>query len=142
MIITAVIRISSVRQGPRDVNITWWIFWLFIEACVSVIMVSMTAFRSLFMAHQAQLKQNRLRILSWKKPRARNLARTAESLEAGGDNETRGFPQMATPLRMSAILEFPRIQGGTETPESEESQDRTLRFLQDRGETSTTSEMF
>ena len=109
MIITAVIRISSVRLGPKDVNITWWMFWLFIEACVSVIMVSMTAFRSLFMAHQAQLKENRLRVLSWKKLRVRNSPHAPASLEVGEDDETRVLPEITTPVGISAVVELPRI---------------------------------
>lgn len=52
MTIIAIIRISGYRfhgvgiRGPLDS--TWAFFWLYLEACVAVIMSSITSFRSLF----------------------------------------------------------------------------------------------
>lgn len=52
MTIIAIIRISGYRfhgVGIRgSVDSTWAFFWLYLEACVAVIMSSITAFRSLF----------------------------------------------------------------------------------------------
>lgn len=53
MTVIAIIRISGYRfhgigiSGPIDT--TWAFFWLYLEACVAVIMSSITAFRSLFL---------------------------------------------------------------------------------------------
>lgn len=52
MTIIAIIRISGYRfhgVGIRgSIDSTWAFFWLYLEACVAVIMSSITAFRSLF----------------------------------------------------------------------------------------------
>lgn len=52
MMIIAIIRISGYRfhgVGIRgSLDSTWAFFWLYLEACVAVIMCSITAFRSLF----------------------------------------------------------------------------------------------
>lgn len=54
MIITATVRISSIRSSTNTIDITWFNFWQFVEGCVAVTMVSSTAFRSLFIAHVKQ----------------------------------------------------------------------------------------
>lgn len=47
MIIIAIVRISSISHKKTAVAIVWELFWLDIEAAIAVIMISVTAFRSL-----------------------------------------------------------------------------------------------
>lgn len=46
MIITAIVRVSAIRLN-KPFDLVWDIFWLEVEAAIAVIMVSITAFRSL-----------------------------------------------------------------------------------------------
>lgn len=52
MIMIAIIRMSGYRYHgiglDGSIDSTWAFFWLYLEACVAVIMASITAFRSLF----------------------------------------------------------------------------------------------
>ena len=51
--ITAVIRIAGGNISHGQVDSPWAIFWLQAEAAVAIIVVSISAFRALFVAHQA-----------------------------------------------------------------------------------------
>ncbi len=51
--ITAVVRVAGGNISHGQVDSAWAIFWLQVEAAVAVIVVSMTAFRELFIAHKA-----------------------------------------------------------------------------------------
>lgn len=53
MIISAIVQISGIHAPSHAIDVTWEIFWQLVEACIAVIMVSLTAFRSLFVAHGA-----------------------------------------------------------------------------------------
>lgn len=60
MIISAIVQISGIRAPSHAIDVTWELFWQIVEACIAVIMVSLTAFRSLFIAHgAAALRYNR-----------------------------------------------------------------------------------
>ena len=48
MIICSIVRISAADIVDDQVDTTWVLLWLEIEACVAVIAVSVTAFRTLF----------------------------------------------------------------------------------------------
>ncbi|MCJ1428168.1 hypothetical protein MMC29_006076 [Sticta canariensis] len=56
MIITAIVQISGIHAPTNTIDVTWEIFWQLMEACIAVIMVSLTAFRSLFVAHGSGAK--------------------------------------------------------------------------------------
>ena len=56
--ITAVVRIAGGNINHGQVDTAWAIFWLQTEAAVAVIVVSMTAFRALFVAHKASKHQS------------------------------------------------------------------------------------
>lgn len=47
MIITAIVRISGLRLSNKSIDVQWEVFFQQVEASVSVITVSLTAFRSL-----------------------------------------------------------------------------------------------
>lgn len=73
MIVIAIIRLSLVHieivhmdTGPvRTVDFVWVLFWLQIEACTAVIMVSFSTFRSVFVAHQSRLREDQDRHRRW-----------------------------------------------------------------------------
>ena len=56
--ITAVVRVAGGNINNGQVDTAWAIFWLQTEAAVAVIVVSMTAFRVLFVAHKASKHQS------------------------------------------------------------------------------------
>ena len=48
MVVIAIVRISGIKLAGGSVDIVWLVFWQQQESSVAVIMVSMSAFRSLF----------------------------------------------------------------------------------------------
>lgn len=58
MISTAVIRVFGVRSGHDKDNHNWQIFWQVAEACIAVTMVSLSAFRSFFVAHVTRMRES------------------------------------------------------------------------------------
>lgn len=75
MIIITIIRMSKIRIGPTQTDIIWEVFWHHVEACTAVIMVSVSAFRYVFVAHEArQSPPNRKRVWYMSK---KNLLRSA-----------------------------------------------------------------
>lgn len=73
MIVIAIIRLAAVHidvmhinRGPvRTVDFVWVLFWLQVEVCTAVIMVSFSAFRSVFVAHQSRLREDQDRHRRW-----------------------------------------------------------------------------
>ena len=55
--ITAVIKVAGGNISHGQVDTAWAIFWVQAEAAVAIIVVSVTAFRALFVAHQASKQQ-------------------------------------------------------------------------------------
>lgn len=65
MIIIAIIRIAAIRIGPSATDLVWEFFWSQMEACTAVIMVSFSAFRSVFVAHDNRVREERHRNRLW-----------------------------------------------------------------------------
>lgn len=59
MIIAALIRFSGIGVAGTSIDITWGVFWQFIEGCIAISMVSLTAFRSLFINDGFKLPQKK-----------------------------------------------------------------------------------
>ena len=57
MILIAIIRVSTGKNSNGQVDSAWVIFWLQAEASVAIVVVSMSAFRALFIAHKASRYQ-------------------------------------------------------------------------------------
>lgn len=62
MIVVTIIRVSGLHHRKADaVDLVWGIYWQWVEACIAITMVSLTAFRSFFIQHssrnQSPLKQ-------------------------------------------------------------------------------------
>lgn len=56
--ITAIIKVAGGNINNGQVDSAWAIFWLQAEAAVAVIVVSISAFRALFVAHRASKHQS------------------------------------------------------------------------------------
>jgi len=56
MIITCIVQISSIRTSTDAIDISWEIFWQLAEACIAVLMVSLTALRSFFVGHVSRVR--------------------------------------------------------------------------------------
>lgn len=55
MIIVTIIRVSGLRDRKADaIDIVWEFHWQWIEACIGITMVSLTAFRSFFLQHSSR----------------------------------------------------------------------------------------
>ena len=73
MIVIAFVRVTTyhieVEQkntGPvQVVDLTWVLFWLYVEACIAVIVVTLSAFRSIFVAHKSRLREDQDRNRRW-----------------------------------------------------------------------------
>ena len=65
MIIIAILRISRIGNEFDQANIVWMIFWQQVEACTAVIMVSLSAFRSFFVARKSRLRDDQRRHRKW-----------------------------------------------------------------------------
>lgn len=63
MVFTAIIRISAIRIGDQETDVVWECFWQMVENCLAVAMVSLSAFRSVFVGHNVQAQQ--VRNKSW-----------------------------------------------------------------------------
>ena len=55
MIVTCIIQISGLESSAGSIDVTWGNFWQLAEACIAVLMVSLTALRSLFVMHASRL---------------------------------------------------------------------------------------
>ena len=57
-IILAIIAVSANRTSVDSFNLVWTIFWKYVEACAAVLMVSFTAFRSIFLSNNQKVDKN------------------------------------------------------------------------------------
>ena len=55
MIVICIIRLSLTHRSNGQADIPWSFFWFQIEACVGVLIVSISAFRTLYVSHKASL---------------------------------------------------------------------------------------
>ena len=61
MIIVAIIKASGIRTSVDSFNLVWEVFWQHIEACAAVLIVSFTAFRSIFVSNKPKDDKNNVR---------------------------------------------------------------------------------
>ena len=57
-IITSIIRLAGGDAKNGELDQSWVVFWYDIEAAIAIIIVSVSAFRALFVAHQAMKYQS------------------------------------------------------------------------------------
>jgi hypothetical protein len=58
MAVVAITRASKIH-GPHGIDISWEIFWMYMESAVAVIMGSLTAFRTLFLSSSSNQRRGR-----------------------------------------------------------------------------------
>lgn len=58
MIVIAIIRISKI-SSPGGISMVWQTFWQTLEACVALLMASITSFRSIFVSQGNRERQRR-----------------------------------------------------------------------------------
>ena len=63
MIVVAAIRMSGIHYHGTFDN-TWIFLWQQVETCVAIMMISLTAFRSLFVANASKARENK-KISPW-----------------------------------------------------------------------------
>ena len=90
MIILAIIRIAKI-QANRDVaRMIWIILWQQIEASTAVIVISLSAFRSFFVARESRLRHDRIRHRQWYMDRKNRIASALrrKRLRSGSGSES------------------------------------------------------
>lgn len=100
MIITAIIRISAISTLAHAFGVTiealdptWRGFWQQVEACIAVLMVSFTAFRSIFIAESSRNRNKGAKAWYASRQRILNLQRKIASEEQGNN----GLPSIPSP---------------------------------------------
>ena len=81
MIVVACIRFSGLRVKGSSIDV-WQYFWLEVEACVAVCMISLTAFRSVFASNLDNANAVKARPL-YSSTIERNRERKQRALELG-----------------------------------------------------------
>lgn len=115
MIVIAIIRISKIRVRIHHVDIVWMIFWQQMEASMAVIMVSLSAFRSFFVARESRIRQNRHR--HWYMSRKNQMAAAwRRKMFRSKSEETNQLPEIprATMTGMSTFIREEGIENGHE----------------------------
>lgn len=107
MIIVAILRISILFIGTHGSNLIWMVFWQLVEASTAVIMVSFSAFRSLFIARETRLRENKNRHRHWYMSRKNRMAAARRRIKLRSESEkTHGLPEIprATMTGMSTFI--------------------------------------
>lgn len=111
MIIVAILRISIVFgsiHGEHGANPVWMVFCQLVEASTAVIMVSISAFRSFFIARESRHRENRNRHRQWYLSRKNQMAAAwrRRKLRSESEETTHGLPDIprATMTGMSTFI--------------------------------------
>lgn len=107
MIIIAIIRIFALRHDVYEFDWYSLIFWQQVEASIAVIMVSFSAFRSFFVAHESRLRDDQRRHRQWylsKKNRMASALRRKRLRQDTADEWQLGAIPRATLTGMSTFI--------------------------------------
>ena len=107
MIVVSIVRMSGLRRAKGEVDVIWQAFWQQQEASIAVIVVSVSAFRSLFVARLTNnpppkgIKQS---INDWRKKIARR--RLGSTTDDQGNQDSNNLPAVPSPTitGMSSII--------------------------------------
>ncbi len=121
MVVAASIRLAGFRLAGDSIDLKWGYFWLHVEACIAVLAVSFTAFRSIFVQSRSATPEQgpknspaRARLWNSRKPLSTNEV-------IMGDLPL--IPQTATLMGMRTV-----IRGGPRTHFSEDDEKGPDRF--------------
>lgn len=124
MAIVSIVRISCIKFNGGAVDIVWLVFWQQQECSIAVIMVSVSAFRSLFVANTATIvspKQDKLSSY-WRKRLLQKRNRFEQDSGSNGD-ELSQIPS-ATLTGMRTMIGGARMSRWW--PHEDEPEDRLL----------------
>ncbi|KAL9593119.1 MAG: hypothetical protein Q9219_007672 [cf. Caloplaca sp. 3 TL-2023] len=107
MIIIAIVKASGIRTPVRSFDLIWETFWHHIEACTAILMVSVTAFRSVFVSSRQNAQKKEKPAMVFLQRKIPTLLRTNKS---SGD-DTRHLASV-TPIDNKS----PRVTIGTAFP--------------------------
>ena len=93
-IITAIVKVSGGNTNNGQIDSSWVIFWLQIEAAVAVMVVSITAYRALFIVERSRAQESP-RYISRVRPNIWDRSR--DSHEVQGKNGLPGIPAPTFP---------------------------------------------
>ena len=117
--ITAIIRVAGGNLGHGQVDSAWAIFWDQAEAAVAIIVVSVSAFRALFVTHRASKQQSPAHRSStygsfWSKISKRhdNLPAAPAPAVNGGRTYIRHSPYCSGSFEESHDMEIPLQEQG------------------------------
>ena len=119
-IITSLIKVIGGYNNQGQIDAAWAVFWLQAEAAVAVVIVSITAFRALFIAHQASKHQSpakhvsasRAEIWSRINKTRKDLPRTPSPTSTGVRTHVRQSPYDATSGEGAGDIELPMQRPG------------------------------
>ncbi|KAL8993764.1 MAG: hypothetical protein Q9188_007244, partial [Gyalolechia gomerana] len=109
MIIIAIIKASGIRTSVDSFDLVWELFWHQIEACTAVLMVSFTAFRSVFIAKK-QRSEKRTSSLNFVH-RIRTLLSNRKSSGEDGKHFAATTPTDGSPSHLTLDTPFRPAQG-------------------------------
>lgn len=108
MIIVALVRTSAIRIPPLDIfDLTWAIFWQLSEACIAVMMFSLIAFRSFFLAYGPNIgKPSKKQPLYFSRRKNLNPKQLWRGRARVDSEEMEGLPEVprATLTRMRTFI--------------------------------------
>lgn len=115
MAIVAIVRMAGIHLGGGEVDILWLWFWQQQECSIAVIMLSVTAFRSFFVAGSTP---DRARIVSayWK-----NKVLRRKALDESGEKGVGGLPAIPS-ATLTGVRTIIRGSGRPETESYEDDQ--------------------
>lgn len=110
MVIVTIVRIAGIRlRGSNTVDIVWLAFWQQQECSIAVLMMSVSAFRSLFIQNSAKSPAPRQHKYS-PSEKERRVLRRRPLPDLHDDHETNGLPQIpsATLTGITTVIEGDR----------------------------------
>ena len=131
MIIVSLVKVASVYTlGTHLIDLPWVQYWGEVEACVAVIMVSLSAFRSLFVANDRQRQERRERKREDERRLAGSSSGAVKQTPSGGSMP----PRLPTNILGSALRTF---RWGSVVSSGERSQNT---MMTEKSQATTTTE--
>ena len=95
MIVVAVVRMAGIKLANDRVDIVWLVFWQQQESSIAVIIVSLSAVRALFVAHEHPRKPRKHSFNDWK--RGIHRQRLGSTTNEQETNELASLPRVPSP---------------------------------------------
>ena len=107
MVVVTIVRIAGIKSRSGTVDIVWLAFWQQQECSIAVLMVSVSAFRSLFVPDPAKTRAPRQQGHS-PSEKGRNFVRRRPHPDLYDTHETNGLPQIPN----AALTSLPDVMEG------------------------------